>query len=61
MDAHRLGSSTASLAGFALYDAILGRLARMDYPHLLTLELEEPDLVPALVESKRFVEERMPG
>ena len=42
--------------GFLDFGAILGKLAAAGYPHLLTFELEEPDVVPALEESKRFVE-----
>ena len=43
--------------GFLDFDAILAKLANLPYPHLLTFELEEPDIVPALAESKRLVEQ----
>ena len=42
--------------GFLDFDAIMAKLVEMGYPHLLTFELEEPDVVPALAESKRFIE-----
>jgi len=42
--------------GFLDFTAILAQLDRMDYAHLMTFELEEPDIVPALVESKAFIE-----
>ena len=45
--------------GFLDFDAILTKLASMGYPHLLTFELEEPDIVPALEESKRLIEQIM--
>ena len=47
--------------GFLDFAAIFAALAKMGYPHLLTFELEEPDIVPALAESKRFIEEAMGG
>ena len=45
--------------GFLDFDAIFAALAKMGYPHLLTFELEEPDIVPALAESKGFIEGAM--
>ncbi len=45
--------------GFLDFDAIFAQLRKTGYSGLLTFELEEPDIVPALAESKEFIEQKM--